>query len=715
MKPRRIAPAVPLPPGVYGRPPAARLPFPLEERGCSIFARARHGLWQGVQALGLGNGDSVLVPAYHHGSEVEALLNAGLRPQFYEGTADLEPDPGELETLLDDDTRALYLIHYLGSPQDAARWRAWCDERELLLIEDAAQAWLARADGRPVGSYGDLAIFCLYKTFGVPDGGAMLVCDRTGPSGGPKPPVPDAAPASGTVAALRRHAAWAFQRSSPLAAVHGLAEQSSPYDPARDFGLGDPGAAPSLATQRLLHRVADERAAATRRANYDTLSEELADLVPRPFARLPAGASPFAFPIEVDDKSAMLRRLAGRGISGMDFWSVPHPALPHARFPSARRRRERTIALPVHQELRPADVDRVAAAAGGRSGPRRDLRLETVHSLAELEPEWKRLAERTGNIFSSWEWAEVWWRHFGRDRDLQLVRVTSHGRLVAILPLYVFSKRPNVIRFIGHGPADELAPVCAAADRVAAARALRSILARLRPDVLLVERLAGDRAWGALLGGRVMVREGSPVVDLAGTTWDALMGSWSPNMRSQIRRSERRLEREHGLRFRLAADGERLDRDLDLLFDLHAVCWPDTHSEFARAHRSFHREFAAVALERGWLRLWFLEAEGQPVAAQLVYRFCGVDSYYQSGRSPEWQRQSVGTVLMAHTIRTALADGMREYRLLRGHEPYKYRLATRDPELETVAMSGRRLPDAALAARRALPERLAVLVRRRMA
>jgi CelD/BcsL family acetyltransferase involved in cellulose biosynthesis len=46
----------------------------------------------------------------------------------------------------------------------------------------------------------------------------------------------------------------------------------------------------------------------------------------------------------------------------------------------------------------------------------------------------------------------------------------------------------------------------------------------------------------------------------------------------------------------------------------------------------------------------------------------------------------VGFVLLAHSIREAMRDGMREYRLLRGGEPYKARFSSRDPGLETIAV-----------------------------
>jgi hypothetical protein len=84
---------------------------------------------------------------------------------------------------------------------------------------------------------------------------------------------------------------------------------------------------------------------------------------PRPFDELPAGASPFAFPIEVDDKPSVRRDLQAAGIDALDLWAIAHPAVPEDGFPRSARRRARTLALPVHQELRPRDLRRIARAA----------------------------------------------------------------------------------------------------------------------------------------------------------------------------------------------------------------------------------------------------------------------------------------------------------------------------------------------------------------
>jgi len=354
MKTPRLAVWPPLPLRIYTRRPSVHLPFPLHEPNCRLFARARHALWQGTQALGLGAGDEILAPAYHHGSEIEALCQAGLTCRFYEATETLAPDAQELEKLLSPRTRALYIIHYLGFPQDAGRWRTWCDRRGLFLIEDAAQAWLAAVDGRLLGSFGDLAFFCLYKTFGLPDGSALV---------SPRPlPGAQAQPCSGLPQLGVRHVEWLMARSGWLAEFgtrrrHPAAQHSG--DP---FSLGDPHSPPSSATSFLLSRVVDTEAAAQRRRHYHLLLERLAEYVPAPFAHVPAGASPFAFPIETDQKAAVLARLTRDGVAALDFWSVGHPSLPVAQCPQATLRRSRTIGLPVHQELRIDDVERIARA-----------------------------------------------------------------------------------------------------------------------------------------------------------------------------------------------------------------------------------------------------------------------------------------------------------------------------------------------------------------
>ncbi len=300
-----------------------------------------------------------------------------------------------------------------------------------------------------------------------------------------------------------------------------------------------------------------------------------------------------------------------------------------------------------------------------------------------MRSDWAALAEQSGNVFGTWEWIDAWRRHFGDGVRPAVALARDHDdRPVALLPLGVSGRRPfRVARFMGHGPADEQGPVCAPE---AIPGAFGSLLEGPRGwDVLLAERLPPGHG----LHGRELRREPSPVVDRPEGGWDEYLAGRSKNVRSQVGRKQRKLEREHDLRFRLCEDPECLAEDMRTLVRLHNARWGEEGSgAMSESRAAFHEDFAAIALERGWLRLWLAEADGEPVAAWYGFRFAGAESYYQSGRDPEWERSSVGLVLLVHTIREAMQDGMREYRLLRGGETYKDRFATRDPGVETVAV-----------------------------
>ena len=333
--------------------------------------------------------------------------------------------------------------------------------------------------------------------------------------------------------------------------------------------------------------------------------------------------------------------------------------------------------------------------------------------LSELElgahdDDWRTLAVEAGNVFGTPEWVSTWWRHFGAGRRLLVTACRGRdGQLVAVLPLYLWSGRPlRVARFIGHGPGDALGPVCRSEDRAAVAVALSRALEDWGVSLLVGENVPAEEGWSALLGAKRVEHEGSPVLSIEGRSWEALLASWSKNLRSQVRSRERKLARDHHVEFRLAENPDRLEQDLDTLYALHRARWP--HGSGFDSAESFHRCFAALALARGWFRLWLLEIDGEARAAWYGFRFASAESYYQAGRSadPAWEQYRLGFVLLAHSIREAAADGAVEYRFLRGDEDFKYRFASHDHGLESFVRA-RGLPaQAALRVALRLPQPL---------
>jgi CelD/BcsL family acetyltransferase involved in cellulose biosynthesis len=248
---------------------------------------------------------------------------------------------------------------------------------------------------------------------------------------------------------------------------------------------------------------------------------------------------------------------------------------------------------------------------------------------------------------------------------------------------------------IGHGHGDRLGPIC---DDEGAEQALRLGLDAVAHDVFVGDWVCGDRDWARILDGRVIRETGYPILRFSDGSWDAFLGGQSSRFRKSARNHRNRLEREHDTRYRLA-ERETLEDDLDAAFRLHRARFRE-HSGclFCGEHERFQREFAALALERGWLRLLLLELDGEPACFEYGFLFEGAYFAYQGGRDPVWDRKSVGFVLELECIRRALEDGAAEYRFLGGDEGYKYRYPAEDPRLETVLVPATRRGQAAAAA-----------------
>ena len=651
---RAITVQPPVRPSTLLRPPVETLPFPLNDEHARVVAGARSA-WLGALAmLGLQSGDEVLATPSTGSALLSAFASRGLRCRWYGAAPASSPESLGLEALLSSRTRAVVVSYPLGFARDAQPWRDWCERHGLLLLEDVAHALHAEAASGPVGRHGHAAVFCLAAVLGTPDG-AVLVTRPSRP--------------------LER-----------VEAVNGRA----------------PRGAVSARTTVLLPILADNANADRRRANFRALLEVLSDLVPEGWSDLPAGSSPLVFPVRTTDPAGLLDHLTTRRVHGWPLFAS-RAACSEAPMPSL----ERSVGLPVHQELAPADVERIVeAAAPDRRPRRRRSRLEWTDDLRVLRDGWEDLALRGSNPFASWRWVSVWWETYRRSSwPAVLTQRRADGTLMAILPLYEARRRPiRAARFVGHGPADELGPVCDPADHAEVGWALRRAMLdrRLPWDVVLAERMPVEDGWSSSLGGLLMRRESSPVIAFEGLDWQGFLRGRSRNLREQVGRRERKLQREHTVRYRLSADPDRLNADLDLLFALHRARWGGDSNAFAGHRERFHRQWAAEAQRAGWLRLWFLELDGQTVAAWYGLRYAKREFYYQAGRDPAFDAKSVGFVLLAHTMRAAADDGMREYRLLRGGESYKGRFTSNDRSIETRAVACSSVGAAAVTAAAAL-------------
>jgi len=366
------------------------LPFPVNEPGTSLWYNARAAIWQGLRALGIEAGQRVLAPAYSCGSEIDTLVRAGLEVDCYRVGIDLAADLDDIERLCRRPAAAILVTHFYGFAQPLVSIAALACRHGLRLIEDVSHGLGSSSpDGRPLGSDGDMAVFSLWKSLPVPDGGVLRLRD---PATGLDLIDPAVRPGWRSRAGRLRHMAeesllgshpriarvvrrgitdplvgWLQRRAGSAAeAVSGEASSSDSEPPEwaqvafrperRAWGM-------TALSRWLLPRVIGDDMVERRRANFLNLVQQL-----RPGAgvqllldALPPHCCPLFLPLLVEDPRPFCRHLAAHDIGFFRAWCIPHRHVDWTNFPLEARLKEHGVVLPVHQDLGSEHLDRVAA------------------------------------------------------------------------------------------------------------------------------------------------------------------------------------------------------------------------------------------------------------------------------------------------------------------------------------------------------------------
>jgi len=133
-----------------------------------------------LEATDVGPGDEVIVPSYSFIATANAARLVGAEPVF----ADIETetyglDPDAVKGRITDDTAAIIPVHLYGGPCRIEAIREVADRHDLLVVEDAAEAFGATYGGEHVGTFGDAGIFsfCQNKVVVTGEGGAVVTDD----------------------------------------------------------------------------------------------------------------------------------------------------------------------------------------------------------------------------------------------------------------------------------------------------------------------------------------------------------------------------------------------------------------------------------------------------------------------------------------------------------------------------------------------------------
>jgi CelD/BcsL family acetyltransferase involved in cellulose biosynthesis len=325
------------------------------------------------------------------------------------------------------------------------------------------------------------------------------------------------------------------------------------------------------------------------------------------------------------------------------------------------------------------------------------LKVKEYNELESLKDQWNGfLAESLdNNIFSTWEWLSIWWKHFGKNKKSIILTVEDENDILAIAP-FVYSKHSlfkfgklKRISFMGSPESDYNVFIL----KKKQLELLELFFDYLDENVdwnqLDLKDIPENSSSFSLLHKIPIANQYShweenkkticPYIPLP-TSMDVFMKSLSHNMRYNLRRYSRRLEKNHRVELKNFDEIGSVKETMDVFFKLHQKRWT-SKGELGvfneSVFRNFHTDVAECFAKKGWLRLHFLTVDDEIVSATYDFNYNQKVYFYLSGWDPKYSQYMVGNLAHKYEIAECIREGLTEYDLMRGNEAYKRKWTTK--------------------------------------
>lgn len=289
------------------------------------------GLHLCLLALGIREGDEVILPSFAFVAVANAVLYVGARPVFAEiDPQSLNLDPAKLAARITAKTRAILVVHTFGRPADMDPLLDLARRHNLAVIEDACEALGAQHRGRQAGAIGDFGIFGFYPNKPITTGEGGMVVTRH-------------AAMAETMRALRNqgrrpHDDWNGHRLLGY-----------------NYRISELNCALGAAQMARLPEILDRREAAA--AEYARQLRGIADVVAPPLTIPEGRICWFVYVVRLAARDAVCKRLAARGIGTGRYFAPLHlqplfaPYAQNADLAITEQMSERTLALPFFNRI----------------------------------------------------------------------------------------------------------------------------------------------------------------------------------------------------------------------------------------------------------------------------------------------------------------------------------------------------------------------------
>ncbi|MEM1507737.1 MAG: GNAT family N-acetyltransferase [Candidatus Bathyarchaeia archaeon] len=325
-------------------------------------------------------------------------------------------------------------------------------------------------------------------------------------------------------------------------------------------------------------------------------------------------------------------------------------------------------------------------------GSLRVMEINDVDRFFELKGEWNRVLEKSSDnhVLLTWEFMSTYVKHFGDGRKLKVLCIKDGDRTIAIAPLRLSrynlacSFSYNAIEPLAYMHADYTGLILSEREAKCLKLLLQYLFQQGDWDFIYLYDIPGSSILLKLLPK--ISREASvtfefkegvicPYLEIPKST-EVLMSRISASLRRNIRRYLKKLEKDYG-RVELKRYDEigSVEQAMHTFICLHQKKWqsqgmPGVYNNSKRIN--FSLDAANIMANRGWLALYFLTANGEPVAGLHCLEYNRVIYGGLSGFDPAYAKYSVGNLAIIKLMEKCVGKGIKEFDFMKGAEPYKF-------------------------------------------
>jgi len=325
------------------------------------------------------------------------------------------------------------------------------------------------------------------------------------------------------------------------------------------------------------------------------------------------------------------------------------------------------------------------------------LKIDLVSEFSEfekLEVEWNKLVRSEPSeemVFLAHEWFDCWWKSFSKDTRLHTIVVKDNNKIVGIAPLMmkktlIRGLPVKLLSFIDNGNSGHNNFIVDTTRRSEILEKIIECLVDKMPvwDLLELKRIPPKSLNFQILrevlhSKRILFaeKEGTYAPYLRiGSDWDSFFKSKSRKTRKTIRNIQNRLDKRGSYFVQKITDFEGYKEVKSKLYEISANSWAEEKGNSLNnpENRLFFDKVSYFAALRGWLLIWILHLNEEPIAFEYHLKYKGkvhgLRSYYKQSYSDV----SPGAFLNYYIIQHLFEDStIYEYDMGGGADFYKLR------------------------------------------